>query len=38
MCTGAYELKSWKPGVGVTAVVNPHYWDTTVKRRWSSRS
>ena len=28
MCTGAYELKSWKPGVGVTAVANPHYWNT----------
>jgi peptide/nickel transport system substrate-binding protein len=30
MCTGAYELKSWTPGVGVTAVVNPHYWNTAV--------
>jgi peptide/nickel transport system substrate-binding protein len=31
MCTGAYMLKSFKPGVGVTAVVNPHYWDSSVK-------
>jgi peptide/nickel transport system substrate-binding protein len=31
MCTGAYEFKSWKPGVGVTAVANPHYWNPKVK-------
>ncbi len=31
MCTGAYMLKSWSPGVGVTAVANPHYWNTAVK-------
>jgi peptide/nickel transport system substrate-binding protein len=31
MCTGAYEVKSWKPGVGVTAVANPHYWNPAVK-------
>jgi peptide/nickel transport system substrate-binding protein len=31
MCTGAYAFKSWKPGVGVTAVANPHYWNTKVK-------
>jgi peptide/nickel transport system substrate-binding protein len=31
MCTGAYLLKSWSPGVGVTAVANPHYWNTAVK-------
>jgi peptide/nickel transport system substrate-binding protein len=31
MCTGAYEFKSWKPGVGVTAVANPHYWNPGVK-------
>jgi peptide/nickel transport system substrate-binding protein len=31
MCTGAYEFKSWKPGVGVTAVANPHYWNSSVK-------
>src|ERR1700722_8166140 len=30
MCTGDYELKSWTPGVGVTAVVNPNYWDKSV--------
>ncbi|MGE5134738.1 MAG: ABC transporter substrate-binding protein [Gemmatimonadota bacterium] len=26
MCTGAYMFRSWTPGVGVTAVANPHYW------------
>ena len=26
MCTGAYMLKSWTPGVGLIAVRNPHYW------------
>jgi peptide/nickel transport system substrate-binding protein len=31
MCTGAYEFKSWTPGVGVTAVANPRYWDASVK-------
>jgi peptide/nickel transport system substrate-binding protein len=31
MCTGAYMFKSFKPGVGVTAVVNPHYWNSSVK-------
>ena len=30
MCTGAYMLKSWTPGVGVVAVANPHYWDPAV--------
>jgi len=30
MCTGAYELKSWTPGVGVTAVANPNYWNHSV--------
>jgi peptide/nickel transport system substrate-binding protein len=30
MCTGAYMLKSWTPGVGVVAVRNPHYWNPTV--------
>jgi peptide/nickel transport system substrate-binding protein len=30
MCTGPYMLKSWTPGVGVVAVVNPHYWNTSV--------
>jgi peptide/nickel transport system substrate-binding protein len=31
MCTGAYEYKSWTPGVGVVAVANPHYWQPGVK-------
>jgi peptide/nickel transport system substrate-binding protein len=31
MCTGAYMFKSFKPGVGVTAVANPHYWNSSVK-------
>jgi peptide/nickel transport system substrate-binding protein len=31
MCTGPYELKSFTPGVGVTAVVNPRYWNPAVK-------
>ena len=30
MCTGAYMLKSWTPGVGVVAVANPHYWNPSV--------
>jgi peptide/nickel transport system substrate-binding protein len=30
MCTGAYKLQSWTPGVGVTAVPNEHYWDHSV--------
>ena len=30
MCSGAYELKSWAPGAGVTAVVNKNYWDHSV--------
>jgi peptide/nickel transport system substrate-binding protein len=31
MCTGDYEFKSWTAGAGVTAVVNPHYWNPAVK-------
>jgi peptide/nickel transport system substrate-binding protein len=31
MCTGAYKLKSFVPGVGVTAVPNTHYWQPSVK-------
>ena len=31
MCTGPYQLKSWTAGGGVTAVANPHYWNTAVK-------
>ena len=30
MCTGAYMLKSFTPGVGVVAVRNPHYWNPAV--------
>jgi len=30
MCTGAYMLKSWTPGVGVVAARNPHYWNPSV--------
>ena len=30
MCTGAYMLKSWTPGVGVVAIRNPHYWNRSV--------
>jgi peptide/nickel transport system substrate-binding protein len=30
MCTGAYTLKSWIPGVGVVAIRNPHYWNPSV--------
>jgi peptide/nickel transport system substrate-binding protein len=33
MCTGAYMLKSWTPGVGVVAVPNPHYWNASVHPR-----
>jgi peptide/nickel transport system substrate-binding protein len=31
MCTGDYRFKSWTAGAGVTAVVNPHYWNAAVK-------
>ena len=31
MCTGAYKFKSFSPGVGVTAVGDPSYWDKAVK-------
>jgi peptide/nickel transport system substrate-binding protein len=31
MCTGPYEFKSWTAGAGVTAVANPHYWNSAVK-------
>jgi peptide/nickel transport system substrate-binding protein len=31
MCTGAYKLKSFVPGVGVTAVPNTSYWQPAVK-------
>lgn len=31
MCTGAYKLKSWSPGVDMVAVANKHYWNHAVK-------
>jgi peptide/nickel transport system substrate-binding protein len=31
MCTGAFKLKSWKPGDNLTAVRNDAYWDTALK-------
>lgn len=31
MCSGAYKLKSFVPGVGVTAVPNTSYWQPSVK-------
>jgi peptide/nickel transport system substrate-binding protein len=31
MCTGAYKLKSWKPGEGITVVRNDTYWNPDVK-------
>ena len=31
MCTGAYMLKAWTPGVGLVAVRNPHYWNPSVR-------
>lgn len=30
MCSGPYEVKQWIPGQGLTAVANPHYWDSTL--------
>src|SRR5215831_16456357 len=36
MCTGAYKLKSFTPGVGVTAVPNTSYWQPSVKPLVSS--
>lgn len=29
MCSGPYKVKRWIPGQGLTAVANPHYWDST---------
>jgi peptide/nickel transport system substrate-binding protein len=31
MCSGAYEPKKWIPGESLTAVANPHYWDSTLQ-------
>ena len=33
MCTGAFKLKSWKPGDNLTAVRNDNYWDSAHKPR-----
>jgi peptide/nickel transport system substrate-binding protein len=33
MCSGPYEVKKWIPGQGLTAVANPHYWDSTLTPR-----
>lgn len=33
MCSGPYEVKKWTPGQGLTAVANPHYWDSTLAPR-----
>jgi peptide/nickel transport system substrate-binding protein len=30
MCSGPYEVKKWIPGTSLTAVANPHYWDSTL--------
>ena len=38
MCSGPYRVKRWVPGQGLTAVANPHYWDSTAAARGSSRS
>ncbi len=37
MCTGAYEFKSFTPGVGVTATANPSYWNSAVKTPLASQ-
>ena len=31
MCTGAYKFESWTAGAGVTADLDPHYWNPAVK-------
>jgi peptide/nickel transport system substrate-binding protein len=36
MCTGPYELKSWKVGEGVTFVRNDAYWDKTLPMKLKS--
>ncbi|WP_404191540.1 ABC transporter substrate-binding protein [Streptomyces tauricus] len=33
MCTGPFELKSWKSGESITAVRNADYWDTSLRPR-----
>lgn len=36
MCTGAFELESWKPGAGITLTANPDYWDDAHRARAKS--
>jgi peptide/nickel transport system substrate-binding protein len=36
MCTGAFKLKSWKPGDNLTAVRNDAYWDAALKPKASA--
>ncbi|GGV40232.1 diguanylate phosphodiesterase [Streptomyces longisporoflavus] len=31
MCTGPFELASWKPGESITATRNAEYWDTSLR-------
>jgi len=38
MCTGAFKLKSWKPGNALTAERNDDYWDTSLKPKAASIS
>jgi peptide/nickel transport system substrate-binding protein len=38
MCTGAFKLKSWKPGNALTAERNDAYWDTELKPKAASIS
>jgi peptide/nickel transport system substrate-binding protein len=38
MCTGAFKLKSWKPGNALTAERNDAYWDTALKPKAASIS
>lgn len=38
MCTGAFKLKSWKPGSALTAERNDAYWDTALKPKAASIS
>ena len=38
MCSGPYEVKKWQPGQGLTAVANPHYWDSTLTPRCTRSS
>ena len=38
MCTGAFKLKSWKPGNALTAVKNDSYWDGALQPKAASIS